>query len=46
MVWNFIIYIGEYTIIDESLKIQPYDSKVVLEPMAPLLNERYNMVMG
>jgi hypothetical protein len=38
-IWNFIIYIGQDTVFDESLKNEPYDSKVAQQPMAPLLNQ-------
>jgi hypothetical protein len=38
-VWNFNIYTGQDTVFDESLKNVPYGSKVVLQLMAPLLNQ-------
>lgn len=44
-VWNFIIYIGKETIFDESLKDESYGSKVVLELMAPILNQGYCVTM-
>jgi hypothetical protein len=33
------------TIFDESLKNEPYDLKVVLHLMAPLLNQEYRVIM-
>lgn len=42
-VWNFIIYTGQDTVLDESLKNEPYGSKVVLQLMAPLLNQVYRL---
>jgi hypothetical protein len=44
-VWNFIIYIGQDTVFDESLKDEPYGSKVFLQLMIPLLNEGYHVIM-
>jgi hypothetical protein len=44
-VWNFIIYIGQDAIFDESLKNEPYVSKAVLQVMAPLLNQGYHVIM-
>jgi hypothetical protein len=43
-VWNFIIYTGQATVFEESLKNEPYGSKVVLKLMAPLLNQEYHLV--
>jgi hypothetical protein len=34
-VWNVIIYVGQDTAFDDSLRNEPYGSKVVLELMAP-----------
>jgi hypothetical protein len=40
---NFIIYTGQVTVFDESLRNEPYGSKVVLQLMAPLLNQGYHL---
>jgi hypothetical protein len=45
-VWNFIIYTGQDTVFDESLKNEPYGSKVVLQLMAPRLNHGYRVIMN
>jgi hypothetical protein len=34
-IWNFIIYVGQGTAFDDFLGNEPYDSKAVLELMAP-----------
>jgi hypothetical protein len=44
-VWNFIIYVGWDTTFDDSLRNEPYGLKVVLELMAPLLNQGYRVTM-
>nr|CAD7423275.1 unnamed protein product [Timema monikensis] len=44
-VWNFIIYVGNDTMFDDSLKHESYGSKVVLELMTPLLNQGYRVTM-
>jgi hypothetical protein len=38
-VWNFIIYTGQDTVFGKFLKNEPYSSKIVLQLMAPLLNQ-------
>jgi hypothetical protein len=43
-IWNFIVYTGQDTVFDESLKNEPYGSKVVLQLMAPLLNQGYCVI--
>jgi hypothetical protein len=43
--WSFIIYTGQGTVFNESLKNEPYGSKVVLQLMAPLLNQGYRVIM-
>jgi hypothetical protein len=45
-VWNFIIYIWHDTIFDESLKNEPYGSRVGLQLIAPLLNQGYRVILG
>jgi hypothetical protein len=44
-IWNFIIYIGQDTIFEKSLKNEPHGSKVVLQLKAPLLNQGYRVIM-
>jgi hypothetical protein len=45
-VWNFVIYIGEDTAFDCTLRNEPCGSKVVLDLMGPLLNQVYCVTMG
>jgi hypothetical protein len=44
-VWNFIIYTGQDTVFGKSLKSEPWGSEVVLQLMAPLLNQGYCIKM-
>jgi hypothetical protein len=44
-VWNFIIYVGLDTAFDDHLGNEPHGPKVVLELMAPLLNQGYHVTM-
>jgi hypothetical protein len=43
-VWNFIIYIGQDTVLDGFLKNELYGLKVVLQLMAPHLNQGYHVI--
>ena len=46
-VWNFIVYVGKETVFDENVRDETYyGSKVVLDLMAPLLNQGYCVTMG
>jgi hypothetical protein len=44
-VWNFIIYIGLDTAFDDYLGNEPHGSKVLLELMAPLLNQGFRVTI-
>jgi hypothetical protein len=44
-VWHFIIYVGQNTAFNDTLKNEPYGSKVVLDLMGPLLNQGYHVTM-
>jgi hypothetical protein len=44
-VWNFIIYTGQDTVFDEFLKNEPNGSKLILQLIAPLLNQGYCVII-
>jgi hypothetical protein len=44
-VWNSVIYTGQDTPFDDTLKSEPYGSKVVLDLTGPLLNQRCHITM-
>jgi hypothetical protein len=44
-VWNFVIYIGQDTVFNESLKREAIWLKVVLQLLTPLLNQGYRVIM-